>query len=78
MSWNIFGDSETTRTSWCLTESPTIFDKYCTPAVQNGLQQHPEYNEKLKDDPIRTFDAIEILIYNPVRVVYPLEVLTNA
>ena len=54
-----------------------IFDEYCTPAMQNRLQQHPDFNEKLKDDPIKTMEAIEILIYNPVRVVYPLKALTD-
>ena len=37
-----------------------IFDKYCTPDMQNRLQQHPEYNEKLKDDPIWTLEVLEI------------------
>ena len=55
-----------------------IFDEYCTPAMQNRLQQHPEFNDKLKDNPIKTLEAIEILIYNLVRVVYPLEALTDA
>ena len=55
-----------------------IFDEYCTPAMQNRLQQHPDFNKKLKDDPIKTLEAIEVLIYNPVRMVYPLEALTDA
>ena len=55
-----------------------IFDEYCTPTMQNRLQQHPDYNSTLKDDPIATLETIEILIHNPVRVVYPMEALTDA
>ena len=28
-----------------------IFDEYCTPAMQHRLQQHPDFNNQLKDDP---------------------------
>ena len=55
-----------------------IFDEYCTPPMQHRLQQHPDFNNQLKDDPIETLKAIEILIHNPVRVVYPMEALTDA
>ena len=55
-----------------------IFDEYCTPAMQHQLQQHPDFNNQLKDDPIETLKAIEILIHDPVRVVYPMEALTDA
>ena len=54
------------------------FDEYCTPTMQNRLQQHQDFNKKLKDDPIKTLKAMKILIYNLVKVVYPLEALTNA
>ena len=55
-----------------------IFDEYCTPAMQHRFQQHPEFTNQLKDDPIETLKAIEILIHNPVRVVYPMKALTDA
>ena len=48
-----------------------IFDEYCTTTMQNRIQQHPDFNSTLKDDPIKTLETIEILIHNPVRVVYP-------
>ena len=46
--------------------------------MQNRLQQHPDFNTILKDDPIKTLETIEVLIHNPVRVVYPMEALTDA
>ena len=55
-----------------------IFDEYCTSTMQNWLQQHPNFNSVLKDDPIKTLETIKILVQNPVRVVYPMEALTNA
>ena len=55
-----------------------IFRKYCTPSMQHHLQQHPDFNNQLKDNPIKTLKAIEILIHNPVRVVYPMEALIDA
>ena len=55
-----------------------IFDEYCTPPMQHRLQQHPDFNNQLKDDPIKTLKAIKILIHNPVWVVYPVEALTEA
>ena len=55
-----------------------IFDEYCTPTMQNRLQQHPKFATDLVDDPIETLKTIEILIHNPVRVVYPMEAPTDA
>ena len=55
-----------------------IYDEYCTTAMQNRLQQHPQFNTNLVDDPIETLRTIELLIHNPVRVVYPFEALTDA
>ena len=55
-----------------------IFDEYCTPIMQNRLQQHPRFATDLVDDLIETLKTIEMLIHNPVRVVYPMEALTDA
>ena len=55
-----------------------IVVKYCTSTIQNCLQQHPNFGDILKDNPIKTLEAIKVLIYNPVRVVYPMEALTDA
>ena len=49
-----------------------IVNDYCTTAMKNRIQEHPEYETKLLDDPIKLLDAIRILTHNPLRAVYPI------
>ena len=49
-----------------------IVNDYCTTAMKNRIQEHPEYEKKLLDDPIKLLDAIRILTHNPLRAVYPI------
>jgi len=56
----------------------SLQSNHCTSTMQNRLQQHPNFGDILKDNLIRTLEAIKVLTHNPVRVVYPMEALTNA
>ena len=49
-----------------------IINDYCTTAIKNHIQEHPEYKKKLLDNPIKLLDAIKVLTHNPLRAVYPI------
>ena len=49
-----------------------IMNDYCTSAMKNRIQEHPDYDKELLDDPIKLLDAIQILTHNPIRAVYPI------
>jgi hypothetical protein len=48
-----------------------IFLQHCKKTIQDRITGHPEFNIKIKNDPIKLLKAIKILINNPVRARYP-------
>jgi hypothetical protein len=48
-----------------------IYLQHCNKTIQDRIHAHPDFETKIKNDPIKLLKAIEILIDNPVRARYP-------
>jgi hypothetical protein len=55
-----------------------IYLQHCNKTVQDRIHAHPDFETKIKNDPIELLKAIEILINNPVRARYPYASVTEA
>ena len=55
-----------------------IFTNYCTKAMQNRIEQHPDYQSTIMDDPIVLLETIKTLMHATVRAQYPLMTVTDA
>ena len=53
-----------------------IFDT-CSIGMQSWVMEHPDYENKIKNDPIELLKAIKILMHDPVRARYALTSLTD-
>jgi hypothetical protein len=52
-----------------------IFLQHCNKTIQDRITEHPEFDNKIENDPIKLLKAIEILINDPVRARYPYAAL---
>ena len=43
-----------------------IFNNYCTRAMQNRIEEHPDFETKIKDDPIELLHTIRLLTHDMV------------
>ena len=49
------------------------------PACALGfIEQHPEYESKIQDDPIELLEVIKNLMHDPIRAQYPLASMHEA
>jgi hypothetical protein len=48
-----------------------IYLQHCNKTIQDRIHAHPDFEIKIKNDPIKLLKAIEILINDPVRARYP-------
>ena len=55
-----------------------IFSTYCNKMMQNRIEEHPDYETSIRDDPIELLTKIKILIHDPIRAKYPFASLTEA
>jgi hypothetical protein len=55
-----------------------IYLQHCKKTIQDRIHAHPDFETKIKNDPIELLKAIEILINNPVWVRYPYASVTEA
>ena len=55
-----------------------IFSTYCNKTMQNRIEEHPEFETKIRDDPIELLEKIKVLIHDPIRAKYPFASLTEA
>ena len=55
-----------------------IFDEYCTKSMQSRIEEHPDFDSKIKNDPIALLNTIKNIMHTPVRSQYPFATLTNA
>ena len=55
-----------------------ILSNYCTKGMENRIEEHPEFETKIRDDPIELLKAIEMLVHNPMRTRYPFASLMEA
>jgi ATP/maltotriose-dependent transcriptional regulator MalT len=49
-----------------------------TKTMQSRIEEHPDYESTLKNDPIAVLEAIKTLMPDPVRAQYPLVSMTDA
>jgi hypothetical protein len=55
-----------------------IYLQHCNKTIQDRITGHPEFESKIKNDPIELLKAIEILINDPVRARYPYTSVTES
>jgi Zinc knuckle len=55
-----------------------IFLQHCNKTIQDRITGHPEFDSKIKNNPIELLKAIEILINDPVRARYPYASMTES
>ena len=55
-----------------------IFSTYCKKKMQNQVEEHPEFETTIRDDPIELLNKIKMLMHNPIRAKYPYASLTEA
>jgi hypothetical protein len=46
--------------------------------MQNRIEEHPEYETSIRDDPIVLLEKIKVLMHDPIRAKYPFASLTEA
>ena len=56
----------------------TIYQNYCTKGMQTRVEEHPEFETKIRNDPIALLEAIQVLTHDPIRARYPWASLTEA
>ena len=55
-----------------------IIRQYCTDRMRQRLEEHPDYEAKILNDPVELMRAIKVLIHDPVRAQYPFATMTDA
>ncbi len=55
-----------------------IFSAYCNKTMQNRIEEHPDYESTIRDDPIELLTKIKVLMHDPIRAKYPFASLTEA
>jgi antitoxin (DNA-binding transcriptional repressor) of toxin-antitoxin stability system len=55
-----------------------IFSTYCNKTMHNRVEEHPEFETTICNDPIELLNKIKVLIHDPIRAKYPFASLTEA
>jgi hypothetical protein len=55
-----------------------IYTNYCTKTMQSRIEEHPDYQSTLKNDPIAVLEAIKLLMHDTVRAQYPMVSMSDA
>jgi hypothetical protein len=55
-----------------------IYLQHCNKTIQDRIDAHPDFETKIKNDPIELLKAIEVLINDLVRARYPYASVTEA
>jgi hypothetical protein len=56
-----------------------IFSTYCNKTMQNRVEEHPEFETTIRDDPIELLNKIKVLrMHDPIRAKSPFASLTEA
>ena len=48
-----------------------IFGTYCSKAIQSRVEEHPDFETTIRDDPIELLKTINMLMHDTVRAKYP-------
>ncbi|MGC9294926.1 MAG: hypothetical protein ACP5E8_06590 [Thermoplasmata archaeon] len=46
--------------------------------MQSRVEEHPEFDTTIKNDPIKLLEVIKVLMHDPVRAQYPMISMTDA
>ncbi len=55
-----------------------IFSTYCNKKMQNRIEEHPNFDTTIWDDPIELLNKMKVLMHDPKRAKYPFASLTEA
>ena len=55
-----------------------IYSQYCNKTMQNRIEEHPDFEMTIRDDPIELLNNIKILMHDPIRARYPFVTVTEA
>jgi hypothetical protein len=55
-----------------------IFSNFCNKKMQNRIEEHPDYETLIQDDPIELLNKTKMLMHDPIRAKYPYASLTEA
>ena len=55
-----------------------IFGNYCSRTMQSRVEEHPEFETKIENNPIELLEVIKVLMHDPVRAQYPMISMTEA
>ena len=55
-----------------------IFTNYCTRAMQTRIEEHPDFESSIRNNPIALLEAIKTLMHDPVRARYPWASMTES
>ncbi|MGC8553840.1 MAG: hypothetical protein ACP5O7_13425, partial [Phycisphaerae bacterium] len=55
-----------------------IFSNYCSRIMQSRVEEHPEFDTTIKNDPIKLLEVIKVLMHDPVHAQYPMISMTDA
>ena len=73
-----FLDKQDNLTDGLIKAYALIFDEFCTKSMQQRIEQHPEYEKTIRDNPIELLEAIKTLMHDSVRAQYPYVSLVDA
>ena len=55
-----------------------IFGTYCSKAIQSRVEEHPNYETTIRDNPIELLETVSVLMHDTVRAKYPYVSLYDA
>jgi hypothetical protein len=55
-----------------------IFSTYCNKTMQNPIEEHPEFETVIRQDPIELLNKIKVLMHDPIRAKYPFPSLIES
>jgi hypothetical protein len=55
-----------------------IFSTYWNKTMQNRIEEHPDFESTIRDDPIELLEKIKVLMHDPIRAKHHYASLTEA
>jgi hypothetical protein len=55
-----------------------IYSQYCSKTMQQRVEEDPEFEDKIRDDPIELLKALKVLMHDTARARYPFTSMTEA
>ena len=55
-----------------------IYQDYCTTAMKNAIQELPDFEMDIENDPLKLLNAVQKLMHTPMRAIYPFMGLIEA